>query len=161
MWLSGRFPELNLPLLPINVSPVLETAWFSGFADAEGHFAVSVTGAGSEARYTRTRCGFELIQASANTCGRPAMAAIASTLGVALCLTSRDQYRLRTSTVEQNARLQQYFSQFPMFSSKHLDYLDWLYVVQLFEKSEHKTPGGVETIKRVSAGMSSRRTEYV
>lgn len=89
------------------------------------------------------------------------MLLIAEALDVRLCTTGREQYRLRTSTVEQNKVLEQYFSAFPLFSAKRLDYLDWLQVVRIFEEGQHNTPGGVEKIRQVIQGMNSRRTDFV
>jgi hypothetical protein len=88
------------------------------------------------------------------------MQLIADFLGGSLCLTGRTQYRVRTSTTQQNRKLAQYFSTFPLFSSKRLDYEDWLLILDIFENRQHNTPGGVTQIKRIIQRMNSRRTEF-
>jgi hypothetical protein len=153
-WLNTRFPAAGLTVLPINTEALLATAWFSGFVDADGHFSVNVTEPKSEKKHRRVRCGFELIQAADG----PFMSLIAEALTVKLCLTGREQFRVRTSTLEQHALLRSYFTAFPLFSCKRLDYLDWLVVVHTFEQNFHRTPGGVIKIKEIIKGMNSCRT---
>lgn len=151
---------MGLVSLPANYLLLSETAWFSGFVDADGHFSANVT-AGTSDRFQRVRCAFELIQASGGEDTAKTMQDIANFLDVSLCTTGREQYRIRTSSVQQNKILEQYFSSFPLFSAKHLDYQDWLLIVAIFENKAHNTSGGVQEIKKVIQRMNSRRTDFV
>lgn len=159
-WLNVRDAELGLVSLPASDLLLSETAWFSGFADADGHFSANVTAKTSD-RHQRVRCAFELVQSSGGEDTATIMQDIADFLGVSLCTAGREQYRIRTSSVQQNKKLEQYFSTFPLFSAKRLDYQDWLLVVAIFENKTHNTPGGVQKIKEVIQRMNSRRTDFV
>lgn len=126
VWLRSRFPELDSSVAPLNTSPLFDSAWLSGFIDAGGHFAVRMRAANPEGgqKYARRYCGFELLQSHMGGDSEATMLTIADALGVNLLLTGGSQYRLRTSTIEQNRKLVQYLSAFPLFSVKYLDYLD-------------------------------------
>lgn len=137
--------------------PLLSSAWFSGFVDAGGHFSVTA----STAKHTRVRCSFELIQSRRAEEALPFMIDIGTALGATVCVTSRGQYRLRTSTVLQNHSMLCYLLKFPLYSSKYFDFLCWAQVVKIFELQEHKTPLGVEKIYAIKAEMSGRRTHFV
>jgi hypothetical protein len=44
------------------------------------------------------------------------------------------QYRVRTVTLSSNIKLENYLNKYPLFSSKYLNYIDWLKVLE-FKKN--------------------------
>lgn len=125
-WVSGRFPELCFPKMPGDSSPVLDSAWLSGFIEADGHFSLRYT---EQAKYPlRVECKFELTQAQKSGNCYLFMGAIALALTTRLKGTREDrehpQYRLRTHSLASNRIVISYLSKFPLFSSKFLDFQD-------------------------------------
>ena len=50
-----------------------------------------------------------------------------------------DQYFIRTSSLQSNLILVNYLTEYSLFSSKYLDYLDWKEVLNLIKKKEYKS----------------------
>lgn len=74
--------------------------------------------------------------------------------------TEFPQYRIRTTNLASNIRLhakrQNYLNKYPLFSSKHLNYLDWLKILEFFKNTDfiHKSIGEIIKIKD---GMNNKR----
>ena len=45
--------------------------------------------------------------------------------------TKHPQYRIRTISLTSNVLLESYLTEYPLFSSKYLNYLDWLKVLAI------------------------------
>ena len=112
--------------MPLNSSPLLESAWLSGFIEADGHFSLRYT---EQTKHPlRVACKFELTQAQKDGDCLFFMAAIASAFGTKLKAIREDrehpQYRLRTHSLQSNRTVIAYLTNFPLFSSKSLDFQD-------------------------------------
>lgn len=53
-----------------------------------------------------------------------------------------------------------YLDNHPLFGTKYLDAKDWIKVVSIFEKGEHKSPGGINKIVEIKSLMNDRRTIF-
>lgn len=131
-WVNGRRgpQDVIIPKLPLSTVPIGSNAWFSGFIEADGHFSVRATV--SSKKYSPiVECRLELVQRQIYHNGlsnHSFMEAIAIFLGCSLgeiVSNSRFlQYRVRTINMASNTILVSYLNKFPLFSSKHLNYLD-------------------------------------
>ena len=117
----------------------------SGFIDAEGCFYIR-TSEKSEKHPQRLECKFELIQAQRCLNGydtRQTLDEIGELLlsSVKECKQSAKcpQYRVRTTSLEGNLRLVEYLITFPLFTSKYLNFCDWLVLIKRFEAKTHKS----------------------
>jgi len=154
----------NIPILPINTSPIFSNSWLSGFIDADGHFHVRYTSAGKYP--SRIACSFELEQRQLDISGGN-LYDILFILSVGLFTTVKEtkkhtknpKYRVRTVSIKGNISLISYLTTFPLFSSRHLDYLDWAKVVKMMEIGEHSTYPGKLKIQEIKSRMNDNRKE--
>lgn len=73
----------------------------------------------------------------------------------------KPEYRVRTTNLKGNVNAKNYLLKFPLFGTKHLDSLDWMEVVDMFGRNEHKTIGGKEKIVKIKSGMNDNRTIFI
>src|ERR1043165_3698320 len=158
-----------IPLLGIDETCLFSNAWLAGFVDGDGHFCVAIPssslergkGVGSprlvvEQKENRTSTGES---------NRGLMLKIAQTFEG--FLTHRDRGAIKgssyTVTIGKSSSLLlviQYFSLFPLFSSKRLNYLDWKAVTEMVQNREHLTPEGFLKIKAKKDSMNNHRTKF-
>jgi hypothetical protein len=53
-----------------------------------------------------------------------------------------------------------YLLNYPLFSSKYLDFLDWKKVVNIFSEGEHKTSEGKLKILNIKSGINNKRKNF-
>lgn len=154
---------LELETLPLDTSEIYSNSWLSGFIDSDGHFSVRTT---LNAKYPRVACSFELTQSRTDINGiskLPLLEKIALFLGVKVNPIREDrtspQFRIRTSTVNSNKILVNYLNNYPLFSSKYLDFLDWCQVVDIFAQSRHKLE--ISRIVDLKSNMNDKRKYFV
>lgn len=76
------------------------------------------------------------------------------------------EYRLRTLNLKSNLILIDYLNQYPLYSSKYLDYQDWKLVVQLFQESRKTFYGRLKVKDHLNyvfiskSKMNNMRTQY-
>jgi hypothetical protein len=71
------------------------------------------------------------------------------------------QYRIRTTNVFSNTRVEGYLTTFPLFGKKSLDFLDWLKILALFQSGRYKHKEGIEEARKIKERMNDRRTCFV
>jgi hypothetical protein len=69
-------------------------------------------------------------------------------------------FRVRTNSLAGNLVLVSYFTSFPLFGSKRLDYFDWCQGVELVAKGNHKTTQALASMKEFKAGMNNNRSFF-
>jgi len=72
----------------------------------------------------------------------------------------KPEYRVRTVNLKGNLILIDYLNIFPLFSSKYLNYKDWVKVLGFFERKEHTKPEYIKTIVEIKSKMNNKRTEF-
>lgn len=112
----------------------------------------------------RVECKFELTQAFRLGTNASFMNQISSAFLTPLKNIRQErphpQLRLRTHAVASNKVVIEYLRHFPLFGAKHLDFLDWVRVVALFEKKQHYSLEGLELIRSIKKGMNDNRKNY-
>ena len=161
-YLNKRFSNLNIIRKEIDISNLNNNEWLSGFIDADGHFFVNAT-------YSSISCGFELVQSSVNHLGlskKDIMLSISNYLNVSLKLSIRkkysnySEYRIKTVKLDNNLKLVYYLKKNNLYSSKYLNYLDWLLVLNLISENKHKSLEGKNQIRLIRDGMNNKRTYF-
>ena len=161
-FLNNRFPNLKIIPKEKDVSNLNNNEWLSGFIDADGHFFVNAT-------RSSVSCGFELSQSSINHLGlskKDIMILISDYLSVPLKtitrkeFSSNNEYKIRTNKLENNLKVVSYLEKFKLYSSKYLNYLDWLLVLNIIKNKKHKTLEGKDKIRLIRDGMNSKRTHF-
>ena len=164
-WLNLNFEEINIPKKALNNSPLASNAWLSGFIDADGHFSVRTT---TTSKYPKVECKFELSQRQIDHNSRSNLTFL-DILALFL-LTSvkavrvnkpKPEYRVRTTSLNGNLVLEKYLDTFPLFGSKHLDYKDWVKVLDYFKAGQFKHKENIEKIILIKSCMNEKRTVFI
>jgi hypothetical protein len=71
------------------------------------------------------------------------------------------QYGVRFTNIKSNFLLIDYLSNYPLFSSKFLNYNDFNKVVNIINNKEHKTKEGLLTISEITKTMNNRRNIFI
>jgi len=142
--------------------------WLSGFIEADAFFLVRTTLSGKDPKF---ECKLEISQTRIE---EPApykgfdniyfLTPIAELLNTEVKKIRSDkpkpEYRVRTSNISGNINAKNYLLKYPLFGTKHLDFLDWIEVVDIFDKKEHNTIKGKERIVKIKSGMNNYRTIF-
>jgi hypothetical protein len=92
------------------------------------------------------------------------MNAIATALGCTLSISTHnggiEYFHIQASSANSRAILATYFSQFPLFGSKYLNYQDWLACHELIKRKLHITKEGRDKALKLKAGMNTKRKSY-
>lgn len=151
----------------VDTSDLSHNAWLSGFVEADGSFdiRVSLANAGALKNRVSARLRLEQRMTDPNThvSYEDIMSSIATALGITLSMSIHNgvqYYMLNASSTNSRALITSYFAQFPLFSSKHLNYLDWLVCNELINRGEHVTEKGRAQALLLKSGMNSKRTYF-
>lgn len=151
----------NLSKLPLDSSSLDTNAWLSGFIEADGCFYVRFT----QNKLSNTKkiaIMLELAQKTTNLNNsdlKEIMYKISDFLLTRLLpRTKHNQYRIRTTSMEANLKLREYIEKYPLFSSKHLDFIAWKKILSLIYEKKHLN--NLDIIKKYKKSMNSKRTYF-
>ncbi len=169
-WLNNKIEGINIPKKLLDNSSLKINAWLSGFIEADGHFSVRTTTtslAKQKDKYPRVECKFELSQSQFNHNGKNNLDFLEIIANLLLSSVKairvdkpQPQYRVRTTSLNGNLVLENYLNTFPLFSSKYLDYLDWLKVLEQFKLGTFKHNTKIEEIISIKSCMNDARTVF-
>ena len=156
--------RINIEKKPLNCSPITTNPWLSGFIEADGSFQVRATLTG---KYPKFECKLEISQRRIDHKGFSNLEflnEIAKLFDTEVkeirSNNHKPEYRVRTTNLQGNNQAKDYLIKYPLFSTKYLDSLDWMKVVDLFNNGEHKTTSGKEKIVAIKSGMNNKRTVF-
>ncbi len=154
----------NIEKYSVSIEPLYSNPWLSGFIEADASFQVRTTLSG---KYPKLECKLEISQRRQDHKGYDNiyfLSYIAKFLETEVKKIRSDkpkpEYRVRTTNLKGNINAKNYLLQFPLFGTKHLDSLDWMKVVDMFDRKEHNTDEGKEKIVKIKSGMNNFRTEF-
>jgi len=168
--------SLNIPLLPLNTSPIGNDAWLAGFTEADVYFGIKITEFRPKAedeKRSRSRkiyCKFvieqrQLDKVTGLSC-KDFMQLIADYFNSSLLsktvnsnkyLSPVNSYYFNVESVSKLEKVVEYFSTYSLMGIKGLDYLDFIKVYSMIQKKEHLTDSGRDQIKLIPAGMNRNR----
>lgn len=164
-WYNSKNSNLNLEKKELNTLPLDSTPWLSGFIDAYGHFSLRTS---IKSKYPIIECKFELSQGTINHKGYDyfdCLNFIAKYLNTEIkkirINTQNPQYRVRTVNIKGNIVLENYLNKFPLFSSKHLNYLDWLKIVNIFKIGKLNHKENMDYVLKIKEKMNNKRTLFI
>lgn len=148
LWLQQRTGE-QFSSRGMDLSPLISSAWLSGFTDADGNFNV-ILAPRKNKQLIRVQTQFRIEvrqiyhRASAYGCTYwDVISDIARLLDTNVYTRSRCvnekiyyAYFLIASSKRSKTILRKYFSKYPLYSSKFLDYQDWCRIIDLDEQKE-------------------------
>ncbi|AKQ53302.1 laglidadg endonuclease (mitochondrion) [Sclerotinia sclerotiorum 1980 UF-70] len=169
-WMKvSEYSDTIIPKLPLNCEPLGSNPWFAGFIDGDGHFSVRASSSKTKRVNPVVECRLELVQRQIYHNGlsnyefmHDIAKFLNSKLGVVRSDSAHHQYRVRTINLASNMILSSYFTKYPLFSSKHLNYLDFLKVLEL-QKANRLNPGDVKylnKVREIKEGMNNKRTLF-
>ena len=146
-------------------SPIASNAWFSGFIEADGSFSIFLN-------KNSIRIRFSLCQSSTNKFGssnESIMSIIAEYLDVKVSTYQRKkapnsiELTVKTQSIKSNDILINYLTKFPLWSSKFLNYSDWLNALDLFKKvynTKNKSDEVFNEIRNIQGRMNDKRVNF-
>lgn len=162
-YLTPKKEKLNsnyiIPILPLDSSNILNNSWLSGFSEGDATFQIRVTkpSVNRTSPYYHIATYYELTQSRLNNeLFNEYKSIMESISNVFICKLSliklskfdrtgkQNAWRVKTSSKKGAIEVVKYFSNFPLFSSKHLDFLCWKEAQILIETKQHhskKTTG--------------------
>lgn len=161
--------DLNLDKKDIDKSDILNNAWLSGMLDADSNFHIAHRIIKNTTTY-HTSIYMRFSQAKLNHWGddnKEIMETIGKSLDIKVKLVERDrtvkkssEYNIRTSNYKSNTILVNYLRNYPLFSSKYLDFKDWCLVYNLYTPRLKHTPESIKIIKLAKESMNDKRTYF-
>ena len=176
-WLNKRPNNKALPKLGLDSSPLISNSWLSGFIEADGNFYSNFTVnskniVNSVKYYMRIsqRKFYHKITEDNNYTSSyfPIMNEIKNILKVSQLIEinrthgnhNEKAYEVRTVKKESCTILIDYLSNYPLFSSKYLDFLDWFEIYKIHKDKKYKTIEYSKLLFSLKQKMNSLRTEY-
>jgi hypothetical protein len=171
-----------LELKGLDTSPLCSNAWLSGFTDADGNFNLLITYRQSGRIRVQINYRLELTQEYSKPVGlelggnsmHGICSAVATLFETSLYDRSRElalkknkglvkvyhSYIVMTYNLKSNGLVCAYFDQYPLFSSKRLNYLDWRRIHELMVSKQHLTEKGRSEIMLIKGNFNSTRTTF-
>ena len=140
-------------------------AWLSGFIEADGSFQIRTTLSG---KYPKSECKLEITKKQKDHNGNSSLEFLEK-IGELLFTTVKSirenrpnpEYRVRTTNLRGNLIIYNYLENYPLFGAKYLDAKDWMKIVNIFQKGEHKDKEGIKKIVQIKSLMNDKRTNFV
>lgn len=177
----NEFYNYSIDCLSLDISPLDSNAWLAGFTDGDGNFSITLTDRKKKGNITSKRIQtffrIELRQTyhrdvSVEKGGASyfvILSKIASYLGVNLLSRTREQkdkvfyaFMVISHNGASHAKVISYFNRFPLYSSKHLAYKDWSYVVEQTRLRFGKvlTQKEISEIENIKAQFNNKRKSF-
>jgi len=159
--------NVNIEKLPLDESSIESNAWLAGFVDADGHFQISLEG-----KYKlnkplsfnrgRVKCIFSIKQRvtdklTGDSCV-PFMSKIASYFQCKIKYESNNEMTFLAQADSKHYLTRSYFDNYPLMTSKYLDYLCFLQGLNYLGK--RLTDQEIVHIQVIKSSMNKNRTFF-
>lgn len=153
---------MNFSKLPLDLTPLNNNSWLSGFIDSDGGFYIRHS-------LKQIICKFNLEQRmlypKTLESYKPILDLICLNFNVKLGIRNRTNYKnsyyiIRVENQKSTKILIDYLDKFPLFSSKYLDYLDWKKAFLIIINKTHLSEKGRNNILLFKNSMNTNRTYF-
>ena len=153
---------MNIQKLPLNDTPIRQDSWLAGFIDADGGFYIRNS-------LKQIICKFALeqrmIYPKTNESYKFILNKICLALNVNLKIRIREDkknsyYNIRVENQNSIQLLIDYLDNYPLLSSKHLDYLSWKKAFNEIINKNHMTVEGRKLVSEQKCHMNNSRTYF-
>lgn len=153
---------MDIKKLPLNESPILNDSWLAGFIDAEGGFYIRNSLKQIICKFTLEQ---RMIYPKTNESYKFILTSICLALSVNLNIRIRKDkknfyYIIRVENQNSTQLLIDYLDNYPLLSSKHLDYLCWKIAFNEIINKNHMTVDGRKIIYEKKGHMNNSRTYF-
>lgn len=170
-FINGRNKICSAKKLLLNKSRIQDDAWFAGLLDLRGNFYIRHSRAATKNRKITCRLKIEIPKLDSPKDNQifKLLTSIAKYYECKFTIrtqksTKREFYLLEFTKKKSIEKLQKYLDKYPLYSSKYLDYMEWIKIVLLSTKEARaiNRAGGAHKTKIDSAknSMNSKRTIY-
>lgn len=167
--------------LDLDLSPIDSNSWLAGFTDGDGNFSITLTDRKKKGVVTSKRVqAFFRIELRQNYHKEVSIVQggisyfeildkIARYLKVNLYSRSREQkdkifyvFMVISHNSESHKKTIEYFDRYPLYSSKHLAYKDWKYIVEQIQLRSGKplTAENIKEIQKIKDQFNNNRKEF-
>jgi hypothetical protein len=174
-WLEKKSKD-SLLVSSLNYSldktPLMQNAWFAGFIDADGGFKVRFTQKKvdplTKKLKTKERIALSFIieqrmfHMKSGYTMKPFIENIADFLTIPLSSrkhNGKNYHCVELSSFQKILILIEYLQIYPLYSSKYLDYENWLQVYQIMVNKGHLTEEGKQIISNIKSKMNRKRSQ--
>lgn len=166
-WLNKNH-NANIEKLPLKTGS-FNDSWLAGFIDADGSFSIQhikkENGAAKRKISCRLRIEQRMLDPKTNASYLSVLTEICNYLHCNLLTrkqisTGNKYYTLAATSRESLLVIINYFDIFTLYSSKHLDYIDWSKAVKLILNDKHYSQSGIIEIDYLKSKMNNSRTEF-
>ena len=167
-WLNKNH-NANIQKLPLKIGNLSSDSWLAGFIDADGSFSVQHTkrenGALKRKISCRLRIEQRILEPKTKISYFTVLTEISEYLHCNLLIrkqksTGNEYYTLAATSRKSLSIVINYFDLFALYSSKHLDYLDWSKAVKLILSKQHYSVSGIILINLLKNNMNNSRKEF-
>lgn len=167
-WLNKNHSS-TINKLPLKTSNLDEDSWLAGFVDADVSFSIQHTKKETGAIKRKVSCRLRIEQIMIEPVSKASYHDIFSKIALFLScnLLTRKQlvtgnvyYTLAARSRNSLIIISSYFETHPLFSSKHLDYLDWDKATTLRLNNEHYTVANLLVMDNFKSQMNRGRREF-
>lgn len=155
--------------LDIKKTGLDQDSWLTGFVDADGSFSIQHTKLENNAKKIKIACRLRIEQRMIDPVTKTSyfdiLTKITKLLGCNLNTrkqkaTGNEYFNITASSRKSLATIIWYFTNFPLFSSKYLDYKDWEKASILILENKHYTEQGIIKIDDYKNNMNLKRVYF-
>lgn len=159
----------NIVKLGLKKGNLSKDSWLAGFVDADGSFSIQHTKLENNAKKRKISCKLRIEQRMydpvTNSSYFDVLTEITKFLGCNLKTriqksTNNKYFNLAASSRKSLETILLYFNNFPLYSSKFLDYKDWEKASILILDNKHYTKEGIIKIDYYKNNMNLKRTHF-
>ena len=141
----------------------------AGFIDADGSFSIKHTKLENGAKKRKISCRLRIEQRMIDPVTSESYSSVLTDISNFLNCnlltrkqksTGNEYFVLSASSKLSLNVIINYFDNYPLFSSKYLDYLDWKKISILILDNKHYTEAGLTEVDLVRNNMNRKRTYY-
>ena len=172
-FIKSKDSSVHFEVLPLDESPIGSNAWLSGFSDADSNFHLNISEKKNGRKRVQITFRIEVKQffnrsLVLNSQNCSTFTPICNTIAEFLNLGIYHRVRkgkyysiiICTTSVNTNAKVVDYFQKFPLFSSKHLNFLDWRKIHEMQAKKLHLTPKGLQICETIKSNYNRNRRTF-
>jgi LAGLIDADG endonuclease/Cytochrome C and Quinol oxidase polypeptide I len=159
--------DLNINKKPIDSSNINSNSWLSGFIDAEGSFSIFINKKSIRIRFSITQSVNEILGNFTFT--KNTMNLIAEFLNSKVYEYQNKKHPFsleltaKTQSIKNNEIIKNYLIKYPLWSSKYLNFKDWLEAFEIFQSVsgiKNKPQNIYSNIDTLKKGMNENRTVF-
>lgn len=167
-WLNKHHSS-NIVKLEQKKIKLSENSWLAGFIDADGSFSIQHTKLENNAKKRKISCRMRIEQRMLDPISKISYINILTEISQYLncnlntrkqISTGNEYFNITASSRASLSIIIAYFSSFPLYSSKYLDYKDWEKAAHLILNNEHYTEDGISKIDFIKNNMNLKRTYF-